>query len=463
MLKDACMQEIVRKAYIRDGKSKRQIARELGIHRDTVTRLLKYEAGEPPRYHLSRSKDKPVVGRYLSIIEAWLEADRSAPPKQRHTAHRIWERLCEEYGFAGSERRIREVVAELRQKPKESYLPLGFEPGEMGQMDWIEDMRAEIAGEMCLVQVFGMVLNHSGDLYFEGFLRATQEAFFQGHAHSFESFGGVPHTVTYDNLKAAVQKVLQGKNRQENERFVAFRSAYLFDSRFCQPAKGNEKGRIENMVKFVERNLFTPVPRVASLQELNALLRERCLAYRQRVQARQTQSVGERLETERPLLLPLPVRPPECCRIVTVKVDKTSLVQFETNRYSVPSEYAYRILWLKAFVDRVDITDQEKVIASHPRLPGKYGESIRFEHYRKVLERKPGGLQHLRATDKEPLPEKVRQTGSVPFPKATVHPPDLSKYRQLRKTSYEPSPDSGNASEKTAAAQHAQTLPQAGG
>jgi len=424
---------------------------------------LKYEAGEPPRYHLSRNKDKPVTGRYLGIIESWLEADLSGPPKQRHTAHRIWERLCEEYGFTGSERRIREVVAAFRQKPKESYLPLGFEPGEMAQMDWIEDMRAEIAGKICLVQVFGMVLNHSGDLYFEGFERATQEAFFQGHANSFQSFGGVPHTVTYDNLKVAVQKVLQGKNRQENERFVAFRSAYLFDSRFCQPAKGNEKGRIENMVKFAERNLFTPVPRVASLQELNALLRERCLAYRQRTQARQSQSVGERLEAEKHLLLPLPVRPPECCRIVAVKVDKTSLVQFETNRYSVPSDYAYRILWLKAFVDRVEITDQEIPIARHPRLSGKYGESIQFEHYHKVLERKPGGLQHLRATDKESLPEKVHQMGNVSFPIATVHPPDLAKYRQLRRNSYEPGSDSGNTSEKTAAAQYAQTLPQAGG
>lgn len=455
------MQEIVRKAYFREEKSKRQIARELGIHRDTVTRLLTCEPGEAARYHLSQSKDKPVTGRYLGIIEAWLAADQSAPPKQRHTAHRIWERLRDEYGFTGSERRIRELVAALRQTPKETYLPLGFEPGEMAQMDWIEDMRAEIAGKLCLVQVFGMVLNHSGDLYFEGFERATQEAFFQGHANAFESFGGVPHTVTYDNLKVAVQKVLQGKNRQENERFVAFRSAYLFDSRFCQPAKGNEKGRIENMVKFAERNLFTPVPRVASLQELNTLLRERCLAYRQRVQARQSQSVGERLEAERDLLLPLPVRPPECCRIIPVKVDKTALVQFETNRYSVPSDYAYRILWLKAFVDRVEITDQETVVASHSRLSGKYSESIRFEHYRKVLERKPGALQHLRATDKEPLP--VRQTGSVISPLATVHPPDLAKYRQLRRNAHEPSPDSGNASEKTAAAQYAQTLPQAGG
>lgn len=432
-MKDVYIQEAVRKAHLRDGKSQRTIAKELGIARNTVSKLVK--ATDRPVYRQLKPKPYPVVGKYLSVIEAWLKADESAPPKQRHTARRIWDRLRDEYGFTGSERRIREVVAELRQKPKESYLPLGFEPGEMAQVDWIEDMRVEMAGTICLVQVFGMVLNRSGDMYFEAFFRATQEAFFQGHHHSFESFGGVPHTLTYDNLKAAVQKVLQGKNREENARFVAFRSAYLFDSRFCQPAKGNEKGRIENMVKFTERNLFTPVPRVTNLKELNALLRERCLAYRKRTQARQTQTVGERLEEERPLLLPLPVHPPECCRIIPVKADKTSLVQFETNRYSVPSEYAYRILWLKAFVDRVDITDQEKVIATHTRLLGRYEESIRFEHYRKVLERKPGGLQHLRATDKEPLPEKVRQTEEILFPQVTVDPPNLEKYRQLRSIS----------------------------
>lgn len=236
------MQEVVRKAHLREGKSKRQIARELGIHRDTVTRLLEYEAGKPPRYCLSKAKNKPITGRYLGIIEAWLKADESAPPKQRHTAQRIWDRLREEYGFTGSERRIREIVAALRQKPKECYLPLGFEPGEMAQSDWIEDMRAEIAGTICLVQVFGMVLNHSSDLYFEAFERATQEAFFQGHSDAFEFFGGVPRTITYDNLKAAVKKVLQGRNREENERFVAFRSAYLLTADSANPLKATKKG-----------------------------------------------------------------------------------------------------------------------------------------------------------------------------------------------------------------------------
>jgi transposase len=427
-LKDIYMQEMVRKAYFRDKKSKRQIARELGIHRDMVTRLLR-QSNEPPRYRLAQAKASPVTEKYLGIIEAWLKADEEAPRKQRHTAQRIYRRLREEYGFTGSERRIREIVAEHLKKPREVFLPLGFEPGEMAQVDWAE-VTVILAGVKTKVQLFCLVLNYSGTLYCQAFEQANQEAFFEGHTQAFAFLGGVPRTITYDNLTSAVKKILQGKDREENERFVVFRSGWLFDSRFCRPARGNEK-RVENMVKFAERNLFTPVPCVDSLEQLNALLRERCLEYQQYTQARQSRSVGERLEQERAHLLPFPVHPPECCRIISVKADKSALVQFETNRYSVPVEFAYQTLWLKAFMDRIEITSQEAVIASHARMSGRFQESICFEHYRKTLERKPGALQHLRAVNKEILPEKVRKPAQSHYPQVYVRPPDLSMYRQL--------------------------------
>jgi transposase len=464
-VKSVYIREAVRKAHERDGKSARTIARELGLSRNTVRKILEEEAGKLPRYRLVKPKLKPVMGKYLGVIEAWLKADEQSPRKQRHTARRIYERLRDEYGFEGSDRRVREVVAELQKKPKEVFLPLGFEPGEMGQVDWMEEATVIIAGQICRVNLFGLVLNYSGGIYFEAFERTVQEAFFQGHANAFEFLGGVPQTLTYDNLKTAVKKVLEGRNREENEHFVAFRSAYLFDSRFCQPAKGNEKGRIENMVKFAERNLLTPVPRVESLAELNAHLRERCLAYRQRIQARQSQKVGERLQAEQPHLLPLPVHPPECCRIVPLKADKSALVQFETNRYSVPAQYAYTSVWLKAFVDRIEITNSEGVIAIHPRLSGKHQESIRFEHYRKVLERKPGAFQHLRAVDKEPLPPKPTQNEAFRYPQVYVRPPDLSIYRQLlRNPDHDPasSPVNGHLAEEVETTQHPATVSQAG-
>lgn len=448
-MKDASMKEIIRKACLRDGKSKRAVARTLGMSRNTVRKLLK-EPGVPA-YQLKESKPKPVMGVFIPIIEAWLKQDEAAPRKQRHTAKRIYDRLVQEHGFQGSERRVREIVAQLREKPRESFLPLAFAPGEMAQVDWVE-VWVSLKGVLQKLYVFVLTLNFSGGIYVEAFDCMVQEAFFQGHHNAFFFFGGVSYTLTYDNLKTAVQKILEGRNRIENERFVAFRSVWLFDSRFCNPARGNEKGRVENMAKFIERNFFTPVPQVDSLEELNALLRQRCLDYQTRTQARQTQTVGERLNQEQPAFIPLPPHPPECCRVVPVKVDKFSLVQFETNRYSVPCEYAYQTLWLKAFVDRVEITDTEKTIVIHPRLKGREQETIRFEDYRKLLERKPGGYTHLRAVDKEPLPLKPSVPPERPvFPQVTVQAPDVTVYRQLRSPHYDteptPSPDSGNVSE----------------
>jgi transposase len=431
-LNSVYLQEAIRKAKFKDGKSNRQIARELGISRNTVKRVVAKPKVTVPVYTRSKPLAYPVLGPYLKIIETWLQEDAKAPRKQQHTGKRIYNRLVEEYQFPGSYRRVLEVVAQYRQKPQEVFLPLAFEPGEMAQVDWIEDLRVIIAGKPCKVQVLNLVLNYSGGVYCEAFPHARQEAFFQGHRHAFEYWGGVPNTLTYDNLKSAVTTILEGRNREENERFVAFRSAYLFDSRFCNPARGNEKGRVENMVKFVQRNLFTPIPQINSLAELNQLLRQRCDVYLQQTQVRQVETVGARLEAEKPHFLPLPQFPPECCRIIPVKVSKTSLVQFETNRYSVPSEYAHQTLWLKAFVDRVEITDQAITVATHTRLTGKYEEAIRFEHYARILERKPGAVQHLRVTDKEGnFIGRQPKPAVSPYPKAHVQPPDLSKYSQL--------------------------------
>jgi transposase len=423
-------QEAVRKAHHVDGKSQREIARDLGISRNTVSRLLKTKAGENRRYRLQKPKPKPALGDVQTWIQTVLATDEQAPKKQRHTARRIFERLKTECDYTGSERSVRRLVAELRQKPKEVFLPLAFQPGEMAQVDWAE-VTVNLSGQRRKVNLFCLVLNYSGALYCQAFERANQEAFFEGHTRAFQFMGGVPRCITYDNLTSAVKRVLQGKNREENEQFVSFRSAWLFDSRFCSPARGNEKGRVENMVKFAERNFFVPVPTMNSLDELNQQLKGHCERYLFHVQARQSRSVGELLKTERTALLPLPQYQPECCRIVSLKANQSALVQFETNRYSVPMEYAYSMLWLKAFVDRVEITNQETVIASHIRLKGKFQESIRFEHYRKALERKPGGVQHLRTQKKEPLPAKSPTPTASRYPQVYVRPPDLTQYRQL--------------------------------
>lgn len=431
-MKDVYTKEMVRRAYHREGKSRRQIARELGIHRETVKKLLEMGAGEIPEYKRKKGKERPVLGRYTPIIDQWLKEDETAPRKQRHTKKRIYERLKAEHGFPGGYSTVKDYIAQTRPMRQEVFVPLAFSPGEMGQVDWGE-VEAVIDGVPKTLQIFGLVLNYSNTHYVEAFEQAGQESFFQGHQNAFGFFGGIPRTLTYDNLASAVTKILKGKERKENERFVAFRSACLFESRFCNPARGNEKGRIENVVKYAKNNYLTPVPEFTSLAELNAYLKEQCLAHREKHQTGHTQTMGERLQAEREHLLPLPQHPPECCRIVPVKANSASLVQFESNRYSVPMEYAYKTLWLKAFVDRVEIADEEKVIAVHSRLAGKYRESILFEHYRKVLERKPGALKHFRGT--HPALPLSLVSGNEGCPAVHVQEPDIAKYALLHKRS----------------------------
>lgn len=157
--------------------------------------------------------------------------------------------------------------------------------------------------------------------------------------------------------------------------------------------------------------------------------------YLSHTQARQSEAVGTLFQKEKTALLPLPKYQPECCRIISTKANQSALIQCETNRYSVPTEYAYSNLWLKAFVSRVEITSQEAVIAVHPRLTGRFQESVRFEHYRTILERKPGGLSHLRTPEKEPPPIKSPRTVLFGYPQVYVRPPDLSQYRQLLRNS----------------------------
>ncbi len=452
--------EMVRKAHFREGKSKSQIARDLDMNRRTVNKLLKMAPDEVPQYHLKKEKIRPALGAYLGIIQHWLELDTQSPKKQRHTAQRIYERLREEHGYTGSYSAVRDYLKQVKKSPKEVFLPLAFAPGEMAQVDWA-DVTIELAGVPKVVKLFGLTLNYSGGIYFEAFERANQEAFFQGHANAFQFLGGVPLSITYDNLKSAVQTILKGNKREENEHFVAFRNAWLFESRFCNPARGNEKGRVENMIKFAERNLFTPVPQVNSLVELNVLLQERCRAYQSRTQARKTETVGERLRAELKHLLPLPQHPPQPCSLVPVKADKSALVQFDTNRYSVPCQYAYQPLWLKVFVDRIEVTTQQEVIATHTRLKGRYQDSIRFDHYRPALERKPGAQKHFRTTDPVVLPVKHKEPEQPTYPKMTVQAPNIVVYSQLRSLNHDSTTNAvnGNIPEKTALAQCGTALP----
>ena len=210
--------------------------------------------------------------------------------------------------------------------------------GQDAQADWGE-AEVEIAGVRVMVQFLAMRLNHSRARFVIAFPFQKQEAFFEGHIQAFRFFGGVPQQITYDNLKTAVFQVLKGHNRREQQAFTGFRSHYLFDSYYCMPGQGHEKGGIENDVGFIQRNFFSPLLKVSSFAELNTYLWQACLTNAERRVRGADQTVVEQWEAEKAFLLPRPTTDYQACTTHAVKPNPYSQVVFETNRYSVPTEY----------------------------------------------------------------------------------------------------------------------------
>jgi len=385
--------EQIRRAFFIEGKSIRQIARERHHDRRTVRAAIR-DAG-PSRYKLTEPRSRPVLGPYVAIIDECLAKDQLSPPKQHHTSRRIYHRLVEEHGYTGGESTVRDYVRKHRARQRPVFIPLAYEPGEDAQVDFGEAM-VIMKGRPLTVQLFVGRLCFSKIPFLTASPNQQQEALFEGHDKAFDFFGGVPHTVWYDRMSQAVKKALPGHRPEEQEAFIAFRSHYLFESRFCNPREAHEKGLVENLVGYSRRNYMVPVPEVDSFQELNDLLRRRCLAEAGRRLRGETQTIGKLWEQERPHLLPLPVHPFPCCRTVPVRPNRLSMVTFQTNRYSVPVEHASGVLLLRAFVDRVEITDGTRMVAIHERCYGREQDILDVFHYLPLLKQRPGAFDHAK-------------------------------------------------------------------
>ena len=212
----------------------------------------------------------------------------------------------------------------------------------------------------------------------------------------FSIFRGCRRRLTYDNLKAAVQRILDGHTRQEQQAFIVFRSHYLFESYFCTPGEGHEKGSVEHSVGFDRRNFMVPIPQVASFEALNAHLLAQCLADDQRQVTGQATTIGEAWRLEQPSLRPLPTRDFDCCVTRPATLTPYSQVVFETNRYSVPADSPYTQVVIKAYPFRLEILHLDRVLASHPRCYGREQDIFDPLHYLSLLEQRPGAFEHAK-------------------------------------------------------------------
>jgi transposase len=376
----------------RDGLSIREIARRFHHSRRKIRQVL--VQAEPQPYTRTQEPSAPVLGPFSAVIDQILADDEQAPPKQRHTAMQVFRRLRDQQGYHGCYGQVQRYVRRRRARHQETFMPLGHLPGQRLEADF-GHIQVDFPDGRRPIPFLVATWAYSNAPFVVALPFERTEAILEGLVAAFEFFQAVPQELWWDNPKTVATLILQGRDRQLHPRYAALASHYLFDPKFCMPAKGQEKPDAEGTVKAIQRRFATPVPRAANLDELNTSLLKWCQAERARV----VQSlcgpfgIADRLAEELAVAVPLPAHRFDPCVIrPAVAVDKYQTVAFDGNRYSVPRPFAFQTVAVKGYVGRVAIVARGAVVATHARCLHKNKMIIDPLHYLAVLDRKPGVL-----------------------------------------------------------------------
>jgi len=394
---------VIRRWHLRDGLAIREIVRRTGLSRNTVRKYLASDIVEPS-YPDRKTPSK--IDEYVPILTNWLHKETRRSRKQRRSVKQLYYDLIP-LGYAGSYDRVAAFARNWRRQQQEAarlvtrgtYVPLSFAPGEAFQFDWSEDW-AMINGQNTKLQVAHFKLSYSRAFYLRAYMQQTHEMLFDAHNHAFTALGGIPERGIYDNMKTAVDRIGRGKSRTVNLRFQAMASHFLFETEFCNPAAGWEKGQVEKNVRDSRHRIWHNAPKFKTLDELNLWLEQRCKTLWTELKHPEIKqrTVVDMWEEERPELMSVPT-PFDGFVEHSKRVSSTCLITFDRNRYSVPATFANRPISLRIYADRLVIVAEAQVIAEHQRVFTRDHSHMAktiydWRHYLAVVQRKPGALRN---------------------------------------------------------------------
>lgn len=363
----------IRRLYFIEKLSKRRIARTMRVDKKTVGRAINMEEYRP----------KKVLGRpskldvYKKDIAELLEEYKDI------SGERIYEELKKK-GYTGKLSILRDYLRKVRAPQKEAYLRIETLAAESAQVDWANCGSIKIGEHTRKLSCFVMVLSYSRFMYLEFTLSQRIEDFMRCHVNAFRYFGGVPRKILYDNLSSVVL-VRFGREIRFNPRFEAFSGYYLFKPVLCNPGMPHEKGRVENMIKYIKNNfmagrVFKSFPDLKS-QSIDW----RDQVANVRIHGTTHKRPVDLYQLEKEKLMELPPKDYDTSIAIPIRATKDCRVKFDANTYSVPFQYASKTVTLKATSYKVEIYDDIKLIATHQRSYEKYLAIEDPKHYQDLL------------------------------------------------------------------------------
>jgi transposase len=382
----------IRRLVLRDGHSIRSVSRNTGLSRNTIKKYLKDSS--PPHYHRRYDPVRYVLADYEERLRLYYEQDLKRPRRERRTAIKLYEQLVEE-GYTGSYSPVCRFIKSLKADGTQllhAFIPLHFKAGDAMQFDWSEE-HVVLGGVEQKIKVAHFRLCHSRKAFVVAYPCESQEMVLDAFVRALAFYDGVPRRVIIDNPKTMVTYVSRSKDRIFHSRFLALMNHYVMEPVACTPASGWEKGQVEKQVQDIRHQLFTPKLCFDDLESLNDWLLLRCNSLGSRSHPeRQDQTIDEMFEPERADLAPLG-RAFDGYVKKEVRVRSTCLVQYDSNRYSVPARYAGCHVSLRAYANRITLVSGHDVIAEHVRRFTKNVSYFEPWHYVPLLARKPGALR----------------------------------------------------------------------